>query len=298
MSDKVERGIDRLRVNPAIIDLRTKKIHRLTEEAYVGQFMSDEDKAAAANLIKDRTDWQRLPRLGDLFKDQPSDAPDWRELVVFVITHLQHPDGLMKLQDEYRQACKDRDQFKSERDMAHNLLAEEESLKVLKARAELDRCRQDLGNCSAYGEMRDAELKKTEAARPTLLALFDMHDSATWEQIAYQAECRKSDWDEMVSERRDLVQKSFVDTAILKAVGEALPCDDQDIEDVAAMVVRQRDDARKAGQRLYRYLKGALNSWLPVMLDELNDDEEEDNEMISGLASMLVECAPALEIEE
>lgn len=79
---------------------------------------------------------------------------------------------------------------------------------VAELRAERDRLREERDLLAAGS--REVCMCDADEARPALLALLDMHNKATWEQIGYQAECRKADWSEIVAERGKLVQESFV----------------------------------------------------------------------------------------
>jgi hypothetical protein len=90
--------------NPATMGLGCSCSPR--QEAFVGEFMSDDDKTAAADLIKSRVNWEQFPRLRQIFEHRPSVNLTWHELVVFVIACLQEPDDILtKTLRDLRERC-------------------------------------------------------------------------------------------------------------------------------------------------------------------------------------------------
>lgn len=55
----------------------------------VDEFMSDEDLTAAAQLLRDSVNWERLPKLREIFEHRPVVNRYWHELVALTLVSLE-----------------------------------------------------------------------------------------------------------------------------------------------------------------------------------------------------------------
>lgn len=55
----------------------------------VDAFMSDADLTFAAETLRRKVDWSRIPKLAAIFEHRPSENRYWHELVALVLNHLE-----------------------------------------------------------------------------------------------------------------------------------------------------------------------------------------------------------------